>query len=526
MLRAVDRTPVGIWDLAERRLPLAGRLISGVLPTCLLFGHVAVTDGWRARVFLAALLALAGAFAVLSVVIIAAVKRWSAPLRDALLQLERGFAIEPSALERARHVALAVPYRAAIGSVLTWTFVYPPLISWVVRLAGEQPPSELAYGGILVGPLTGVVALLCYDILMRPVIAALLDGQDPAPYKSGWMLSVRGRVMVSILFVGPYWFGMAMVLLGHQLSDGRPPESTMPLLVYLLAVSILLSAVFAVLIRYNLSRPLERLAGGIEFVQAGRFDARLPIESSDRLGELAYQYNHMAEGLDERRRLEDAMSRYTSPEIARSARRGSTALGVHRQQVVVLFSDVRSFTSISERLTPEALVDSLNRYFALMVQAVTEEGGSVNKFIGDGLMALFGAPAELSRPELAAIRAAQRMHRALGAFNEQQRERGLPEFAIGVGITSGDAVVGNIGSSERMEYTAIGDVVNTAARLESLTKEVGAPTLVDRATADAVQGRVECIPRGVLPVKGKKAAVQVFEPGDALRASPTETLAT
>lgn len=526
MLRPLGRTPVGVWDLAERRLPLAGRIISGLLPTCLLFGYVAVTEGWRRSALAAALLALASAFAVLSTLIVAVVKRWSVPMRDVLRQLEKGEEVRPEAKELARKLALAVPYRSAVGSVLTWGLVYPHVIAAGIRMAGEVPPPELVMAGLLVGPLTGIVALLCYDILMRPVFAALFEGEDPGRYRSGWMLSVRGRVMVSVIFVGPYWFTMAMVLLGQELARGRSPEETLPLLGYLLLVSVFLTAVFAVLIRYNLSRPLERLAGGIEFVQAGRLDARLPIESSDRLGQLAYQYNHMAEGLDERRRLEEAMARYTSPELAESAKRGTTALGVNRQHLVVLFSDVRSFTTMAERLTPEALVDSLNRYFALMVVAVTEEGGSVNKFIGDGLMALFGAPAELVAPEHAAIRAGQRMLRALEAFNAEQRRLDLPEFAIGIGITSGDAVVGNIGSKDRMEYTAIGDVVNTAARLEGLTKEVGVGILVDGATAEAVVGDLACTPRGVLPVKGKEAAVPVFEPGDALAARETGPLST
>lgn len=526
MLQPFARTSAGVWELAERRLPLAGRIISGLLPTCLLFGYVAVTEGWRPAALAAALLALAGAFALLSTIIVAVVKRWSLPMRDVLRQLEQGEEVRPEALDLARKLALAVPYRSAVGSVLTWGLVYPQVIVAGIRVAGEVPPPELVMAGLLVGPLTGIVALLCYDILLRPVFAALFEGEDPGRYRSGWMLSVRGRVMVSVIFVGPYWFTMAMVLLGQELARGRSPEETLPLLGYLLLVSVFLTAVFAVLIRYNLSRPLERLAGGIEFVQAGRLDARLPIESSDRLGQLAYQYNHMAEGLDERRRLEEAMARYTSPELAASAKRGTAALGVHRQHLVVLFSDVRSFTAMAERLTPEALVDSLNRYFARMVEAVTEEGGSVNKFIGDGLMALFGAPNALVQPERAAIRAGQRMLLALEAFNAEQRHRELPEFAIGIGITSGDAVVGNIGSEDRMEYTAIGDVVNTAARLEGLTKEVGVGILIDGATAAAVEGYLACTPRGVLPVKGKEAAVPVFAPGDAFAVRETGPLST
>ncbi|MEB3297990.1 MAG: adenylate/guanylate cyclase domain-containing protein [Candidatus Sericytochromatia bacterium] len=516
LLRPRTSVAPGIADHAEKRLPLAGRMISGLLPSCLLFGYMAVTGGFDSASFARALGAFVLTFAVMSFIIVRGVMFWSAPMRRVLRELELGSEISPPDLQNARRIAISIPYRSAMGSVLTWGFVYPRVISWAIEAFGGPPSGDLAYGGWLVGPLTGVVALLSYDILMRPVFAALFEGADPMEHRSGWMLSVRGRVMVSVIFVGPYWFAMAMLLLAHELERGLAPGDTLPLLSYLLAVSVLLCVVFAMLIRHNLTRPIERISKGLEHVEEGRLDVRLPIESNDRLGQLAFRYNHMAEGLDERRRLEDAMARYTSPEIAQSAKRGTASLGVRREHLVVLFSDVRSFTAMSERLSPEELVDSLNRYFPFMVDAVRGEGGSVNKFIGDGMMALFGAPSKLADPELAAIRAAQQMQRALVLFNGDQRLRGLPQFAIGIGITSGMGVVGNIGSEDRLEYTAIGDVVNTAARIEGLTKEVGVGILIDDATARAVEGRVELRPCGALAVKGKEAVVRVHEPLEIL----------
>src|SRR5690606_8766258 len=146
--------------------------------------------------------------------------------------------------------------------------------------------------------------------------------------------------------------------------------------------------------------------------------------------------------------------------------------------VTVLFSDIRSFTSISENMDPRELLDFLNEYLSGMVESVLQHHGVVDKFIGDAIMAVFGAPVPEPEDPLHAVCAALAMREKLAKINEGFVERGLPEIRTGIGLHSGQVVAGNMGHSERMEYTVIGDTVNLASRLEGLTKELGCDVVI------------------------------------------------
>ncbi len=176
-----------------------------------------------------------------------------------------------------------------------------------------------------------------------------------------------------------------------------------------------------------------------------------------------------------------------------------------REKVCVLFSDVRSFTTMCEHMPAEQVVNLLNRYFSLMVVAIHEHGGTVDKFIGDGLMAFFGAPNALAYPEKQALLAARAMLVALREFNLEITAQGFQEWKIGVGLHSGEAVIGILGSEERHEYTAIGDVVNTAARLESISKNLQYPIIVSDVVAAAVGPDPSLVALSEQALKGRSA---------------------
>ena len=150
----------------------------------------------------------------------------------------------------------------------------------------------------------------------------------------------------------------------------------------------------------------------------------------------------------------------------------------NNRRLAVLFSDIRGFTGISESMRPDELVHSLNRYFSYMVDVIMEQRGIVDKYIGDAIMAFFGAPVATGKEPDQAIRAALRMVRALEQFNAEQLENGKPPFRIGIGTASGEVTVGNIGTDRKMDYTVIGDTANLASRLAGLTKYYGVPVLV------------------------------------------------
>ena len=206
----------------------------------------------------------------------------------------------------------------------------------------------------------------------------------------------------------------------------------------------------------------------------------------------------------ERLFLRRTFGNYVSPEVLKEilAGRIRPGLGGIRKHICVLFSDIRGFTTRSEEMTPESVITLLNDYFSAMTAAIHRHGGSVDKFIGDGIMALFGVPQPLASPERAALESAFDMMARLKEVNELIRAKGLEPIRIGIGLHSGEAVVGHVGSATRHEYTAIGDVVNVASRLEGVTKEVGHPVVCSAAVASAVGTDIILTDLGEHSIKG------------------------
>src|ERR1700752_2789417 len=187
----------------------------------------------------------------------------------------------------------------------------------------------------------------------------------------------------------------------------------------------------------------------------------------------------------------------------------SFKLGGVTQTITILFADIRGFTRISEHAEPEKIVDLLNRYFSAMTDIIFAHGGTLDKYLGDGLMALFGAPTTTPKDAANALSAAVAMQRRMISINTELREEGFQEIGIGIGLHTGEVTVGYIGSERRSEYTAIADAVNTSSRLESNAK--GGQILVSEATAKAAKSRYELTPRDAISVKNREQPVPLFE---------------
>jgi adenylate cyclase len=248
-------------------------------------------------------------------------------------------------------------------------------------------------------------------------------------------------------------------------------------------------------------RTIRDLAEGTQRVAAGDYSQRLPVVQDDDLGALAASFNRMQAGLAERQRLQAAFGTYVDPALAaRLLEQGDDVFIGERRVVTVMFVDVRDFTPFAEANTAEDTVARLNALFEIVVPAVVDAGGHVNKFLGDGALAVFGAPNDLANHADAAVRIQRLVAERFGG-----------ELRIGIGINTGTVIAGTIGGAGKLEFTLIGDAVNVAARVEQLTKTTGDAILLTQHTVDALASQPSGFTdRGSHELKGKSAGTQVY----------------
>lgn len=272
-----------------------------------------------------------------------------------------------------------------------------------------------------------------------------------------------------------------------------------------------------------LTKPMEILVNAMDRItETHNLQEEAPILYNDEIGKLSFSFNgmvrtlanaqeqikkHAFEAVVARKReskIRNVFQLYVPKDVIDQVfANPENMLTGNNREVAILFSDIRSFTTISEGMEPDDLVNSLNRYFAAMVDIIMDHNGVVDKYIGDAIMAIFGAPASYGNDALSSVMAGLEMIRELEGFNQKQRELGAPEFRIGVGINYGTVTVGNIGCEKKMNYTVIGDSVNLASRLEGLTKQYQEPVLFSDTVAKQLAGAIPSRVIDKVAVKGK-----------------------
>jgi adenylate cyclase len=260
-----------------------------------------------------------------------------------------------------------------------------------------------------------------------------------------------------------------------------------------------------------LTKPLLKLSQGTKAVAEGSLDITLPVSSSDEIGDLTESFNEMARSLREKEKIKRAFSSYVARQVVDEILKhpDEYTFSGERREVTVIFCDMRGFTTLTEKLPPEEVVAALNDFYGLMIELTLKNDGYLNKFLGDAVMAIFGAPNPYPDHCWRAVKTALEMQAAVGELSARRISEGKDPISIGIGISAGEAVAGTVGAENQIEYTVIGDKVNLAARLESNAKP--GQILVSESTyqqvADKVNGR--CL--GTVYVKGKEQAVVVFE---------------
>lgn len=336
-----------------------------------------------------------------------------------------------------------------------------PLRGRVVLVGGTYKEARDSFP-TPVGVMPGVEvhATLAHMLLTRSFIR-----------QSGWLTSVVLQIAV-------------VVLAGFVLTLVRP----------LVGTAICLSAALLV------GLPASYLA----FRRAGYWiDFLLPVLATCLLG--------VAADVLARRRFRESFARHVSSEVAAQILAETPSLEGERRDVSILISDLRGFTTLSESMEPARVARHLNEYFEAMVCEIFTHRGMVNDFVGDSIVAVFGAPLDDAEHALHAVKSAMGMERALAKLNERWTAAGLPTLRQGVGIHTGQVFAGNVGSSTRLKYTVIGDPVNVAARLEGLNKDLGTTVLITDETYAIVRERVDVKDRGAIPVKGRVQPVRVYE---------------
>jgi adenylate cyclase len=282
-------------------------------------------------------------------------------------------------------------------------------------------------------------------------------------------------------------------------------------IIFIGTAAMLASLLVGIALAGGITSPLQRLIAGTREIRRGNLQHRTRVDRDDEIGFLTYSFNEMVEGLEERERIRDTFGRFVSNDVAEAVLGGQVPLAGSRREVTILFQDIRGFTGLSENLDPAKLLELLNRFFTEVVAAVESQGGVVKQFLGDGVMALFGAPQAYPDHAERAVRAALEIVKRVHALNQDLDSTGSSPLRIGVGIHTGTVVAGLIGPDNRVEYGVVGDAVNLASRIEAMTREVNATVLVSRAVATQLGESFQLGRTAVLPVRGRTQTVEVVE---------------
>ncbi|MDX1673646.1 MAG: adenylate/guanylate cyclase domain-containing protein [Longimicrobiales bacterium] len=414
----------------------------------------------------------------------------------------------------ARFVAELTGYQLVNGRLYTVRSVVLDLMSRVIGTAAFGLPirdEDAEAVGRVVGAEVCFVAggeCVAGTPLSRTRLAETLAGQVGQEART--LVELDGErwelVAEPLTAEGPTegWLAMAVPLEPVLAPFDRIRRSLAIGSVAALALALLL----AVLISRGLTRPVRTLVDATRRVGRGEYDTRVPADSSDEMGQLAESFNAMTEGLALKEQYRGVLDKVVSRDVAEELLRGDVRLGGESRDATVLFADVRGFTTLTEGMEPQAVITLLNQTMERLSTIVDEEGGVVDKYIGDEIMAVFGAP--LSQPDHAerAVRAAVAMQTAMEDVNRARLARSEPAVEIGVGVHTGEVVAGNMGSTNRLNYTVVGESVNLAARL-CTTADPG-EILVSEAVRDRLPDDVVAEPAGTREMKGFSRPVRVY----------------
>ncbi|MCC9641270.1 adenylate/guanylate cyclase domain-containing protein [Rhodopirellula sp. JC740] len=429
------------------------------------------------------------------------------PLHRALLNQ---MPVDADRLAAGRRRVLHLPWWFLLVAAIGWLSCIP-VFPLAIASAGE-PLSGLVIGHLITSFV--IASLIAVTQSFFAVELATQATLFPVFFQDANPASTPGAVPLSIRMRGILWAFSAVVC---------PVVSLVLLLIVPDAANLspmfgvtvgVVAIAFGLITSWMLGRwvasPVTRLQRAASSVAGGNLDVRVNLLRSDDFGLLIERFNRMVEGLQHREKLQETFGRHVGREAARQIMSQSDGSSGREQNITVMFVDVRNFTRQSSNMPAAQVVDALNLFFETAVEIVERHGGMVNKFLGDGFMAIFGVGSQTESHGPRAVQAGCELACVVDSLQDRMLDAGWNEFAIGIGINTGIAVVGCIGSPKRQEYTAIGDTVNIASRVESLTKPLNRVLLITQSTRDSLPDSFEVQTLPDQTVKGKTTAVAVY----------------
>ncbi len=406
-------------------------------------------------------------------------------------------------------LGVAVPVRAGERKLVALVYLESREILKTFRFSGESELFELMItdpSGVVLVHSKPELALAAANRRDLPIVRVMLGSPiDNGSREYNW----RGRK-----YLGAY---QVLEFGGLGVVSALPADKAFAAVFriqrrnfYVVGIVLALAFLFIVFFARTLSVPIVRLVGAARRVEQGDYHVEIEPASRDEIGILTDAFKSMAAGLEEREKIKHTFGKFVNPELAERALRGELTLGGEHSECAIFFSDLRNFTAMSESRKPAEVVEILNHYFTDMVRCVRDTDGVVDKFIGDAIMAHWGALYSRGNDTENAVNAALMMRKALIEFNKASPEKGRPPLRIGCGINTGPVIAGQIGSEERLEYTVIGDAVNLASRIEYLNKHFGTDILISSASYEKVRGIYYVARMPEISIKGKSKPETVF----------------
>lgn len=429
------------------------------------------------------------------------VDRWIAGKRDA------------TATAEAWAAAVSFPWQMVrTAGLLPVIFVVIPSAITSVAWLGLSWPAVLPFiaGAMVALGYAVILHTLALEVGLRPVLIDINHQVSPRTRAGLKALPLRWRLLLTLPAINVIT-GMAVAALTSEGGGGANLGLDVAIAV---GVATTIALELTILLSRSITRPIADLQAATQAVLEGDYDVSVPVTTGDELGELAASFNELVHGLAERERLRDAFGTYLDRTVADYILSESFEEKGLEAEVSVLFCDVRDFTGFAARSDARTVVERLNALFEVVVPVIARHGGHVDKFVGDGLLAVFGAPRRYPDHAERATRAAMEIARLI---NQEER---AGELRVGVGVNTGKVVAGAIGGGGRLNFSVIGDAVNVAAKVEGATREVDADVLVTARTAAALGPRIALRDCGHIAVKGLDEPIELLAPSWRDAATP------